>query len=557
MQTQLKALPPLNVPSPVSALAVDSTGLWAGGLGGIAFYDGSEWHTRFAGLTLSSITALLRVGNWLIAGGTDGIARSGDGGVTWQPCPVKGGAPTIAAIVASPKYEKDKTLLAASINMGTLRSDDEGQTWEVSAFALESYEVLALLWTKDGALIAGTTNGLYRSPNAGRAWRLSEHCAPVTALTQLPNGALLAALETGELMVSTDKGDTWEAHDNNLPEGAEISMLAGTLLGTSNALYTGSDDGATWTQLLEGTIFSLTNAPDGTPYAGVDGGVMRGGASGWTELPPAPIHDVRQVIALGDDVLVAGRLSALLKYHAGAWHPLGGVPLPLSLVMRQKELIYASGIDGLYVSSDQGASWLRLWAEGYLSHLAFQPNGVGYGSRADGTQLVRTLDAGATWQTTKSPFGVLPVVALAATDTMIFAGIFDPRRRVIGLWRSTDGGQRWFPGAEIPAQWGLAAAFPNPPMLALPNALLVGGPKPDDPWTSALFDQPGVQVRTITGDAAVQYALSLTQGIFESHDQGRQWHHVPLDLPEDQIMDISYDAGHLVILLVGGRVYTT
>ncbi len=557
MQTQLKALPPLHVPSPVSALAVDSSGFWAGGLGGIAYFDGSEWETRVAGLTLSSITTLIRVGRWLIAGGTDGIARSEDGGVTWQPCPIKGGEPTITALVVSPKYEKDKTLIAASLNMGTLRSSDEGQTWEVSAFALESYEVLALLWTGDGALIAGTTNGLYRSPNAGRAWRLSHDCDPVTALTQLPDGGLLAALETGELLISTDKGDSWEAHENDLPPEAEITMLAGTLLGTSDGLYAGSADGSTWSRVLEGTVFSLTLDPNGKAYAGVDGSVAAQTAAGWTELPAPPIHDVRQVIAWGDDVLVAGRLSAMLKYHAGAWQPLSGVPLPLSLVLRQKDLLYASGIDGLFVSSDQGATWIKLWAEGYLSHLAFQPNGTGYGSRADGSQLVRTPDAGVSWQTTPSPFGVLPVVALAATADMIFAGVFDPRRRVIALWRSTDGGQRWVPGAEVPAQWGIAAAFANPPMLALPNALLVGGATPNDAWTSALFDRPGVQIRTITGDSTVQYALSLTQGVFESRDGGQQWRHVPLDLPEDQIMHISYDAGHLVLLLVGGRVFTT
>lgn len=553
--TRATALPPLHVPSPIAALLLDADAVWAGGIGGVAAFDGGTWTPRVAGLTVGSVTTLTRVGGALIAGGTDGLARSEDDGEHWQPCPIAGGTATITALAASPTVEKDGMMIAASLNMGTLRSDDGGKRWEVSAFGLQSYEVLALIWTADGALIAGTTDGLYRSPNFGRAWKLEQECDPVTAITQLPNGDLLAALETGALLVSRDRGVTWTPQPSNLPDGVEITALAGTLLGTSSGLYVGSDDGAAWERVHDGAIFSLAVGARGRRCAGIDGGIVAQGDSGWFPLPTPPLHDLRRVVIMGETILVAGRMSAMLRYAGEDWQMVSGAPLPLSLLTRHGAALYASGIDGLFRSVDDGATWQTVWNAGYISQLAFLPNGVGYGSRADGTHIVRTPDGGATWQTSKSPFAWHPVVTLQATDSAIFAGVFDARRRVITLWRSTDGGARWFPGAEVPSQWGIAASFPDPAMIALPGAVMVSGAQSIDPWQRARFDVPDAQIRALTGDATTQYALSLTHGIFVSRDRGLNWTQLPLDLPADHLLDISYDAGRLAVLLVGGQVY--
>jgi photosystem II stability/assembly factor-like uncharacterized protein len=552
---QLTALPPLNVPSPVAALLSADGGLYAGGIGGIAYFDGAAWTPRISGLTLTSVTVLAQAGRALIAGGTDGLARSEDGGISWQPCPIAGGTATISALAVSPTDDKSGIVIAASLNMGILRSDDGGKRWEVSAFGLQSYEVLALIWTADGALIAGTTDGLYRSPNFGRAWKLERECDPVTALTQMPNGDLLAALETGALLVSRDRGVTWTPQSSTLPEGTEITALAGAFMGTSGGVYSTADGGATWTHELNGAVFSLARDDAGHLFAGIDGDVWRRADGSWTPLPVPPLHDLRRVLMIGDAVIVAGRLSAMLRFDGAGWHTVSGAPLPLSLLTRHKDALYASGVDGLLRSDDGGATWQEVWRGAHLSQLAFQPNGVTFGSRADGSQLVRTTDGGVTWQATKSPFRVLPVVTLQATDTLIFAGVFDARRRVIALWRSTDGGARWFPGAEVPSEWGIAASFPDPAMIALPGAVLVSGAAPGDAWERARFDVPDVYVRTFAGDPAVQFALTLTNGVFVSRDRGRTWTRLPLDLPADHMMDISYDAGRLAVLLVGGRVY--
>ena len=74
-------LPPILLPSPIMALAHGPDGLWAGGIGGVAWRPADRaWEPRLSGLPLTAVAALTYADGWLLAGGAEGIARSGDGG---------------------------------------------------------------------------------------------------------------------------------------------------------------------------------------------------------------------------------------------------------------------------------------------------------------------------------------------------------------------------------------------------------------------------------------------------------------------------------------------
>ncbi len=197
--------PPITPPTPVLAVLAGSGGLWAAGLGGVARYDDERgWDPPVAGLPLRSVSALAAGAGVLLAGGDGGIARSDDGGHSWSRCAVPSGTGAIAAISLSPNVAQDSTALAATLDGGILRSTDTGRTWQRSGFGLPSQEVLAIAWGAGETVVAATAAGLARSPNAGRAWR---HCSGTegtafTALTALPDGSMLAASDTGQLLRS-------------------------------------------------------------------------------------------------------------------------------------------------------------------------------------------------------------------------------------------------------------------------------------------------------------------------------------------------------------------
>ena len=339
--TVWQQLPPILLPSPIMALAHGPDGLWAGGIGGVAWRpaDGA-WEPRLSGLPLTAVAALTYADGWLLAGGAEGIARSGDGGLTWQLGKTES-ATQLTAIVASPRFAKDGTALAATLGDGILRTTNAGRTWELANFGLEDFEVTALAWETGDIVLVGTASGLYRSPNAGRAWRvISGGGLPVAALAFLPNGAVMAALEEDGLLRATDGGIRWTAHGSLPTDTLATALLAtpaGTLLlGTANhGLLRSTDEGETWNQVAQGVTLSLTSdsANQGRLYAGTDSGLLTSVDDGATWQPEAmpPIHDLRRLLIVDGTPLVAGPQTGMVRYHSGAgWETLPEHPSPLT-----------------------------------------------------------------------------------------------------------------------------------------------------------------------------------------------------------------------------------
>ncbi len=496
----VKMLPPFTVGSPPIAWLTYEGEQWAGGSGGVVYWDGSEWQWRIKGLTLSTVLALAHTGEWLIAGGIPGIARSKDGGQSWEMASLP--SPTmINALLVVRETGSDPIILAASMESGILRSDDGGMTWTDANFGLADLGVTSLAAFK-GAVYAGSRDGIYRSPNQGRAWKLVKELWDVAELQVIDDQLVAAYEDNGCEAVSTEDGSRW-VDRTDLPN---------------------------WTEW---------NVPE-------------------TVSTPR-LHDLRRIIVSGDYVFLGGGKAGLYRLNHDAENTQAWVRCAdpfITFVGRFRDAIYTSGMDGACRSDDMGETWIKLRDGNPLSHLSFMPNGIGYGCTTDGSTLVRTPDGGITWQETPSPFGVLPVAALQATPSIIFAAVFDPRRQVISLWRSSDGGQRWFPGAEMPSLYPIAASWGDPAMIALPGVVLVSGADPTGAWRRAEFDTPDVTIRTFAGDASRLYALSLISGVFVSEDRGAHWRHLPLDLPQDELMDICVEAGRLYVLMVGGRAAT-
>ena len=550
MAFKLQALTPAVLPSPAAALAIDpGGGVWAGGVGGVAYFDGDDWSPRISGLPINGVTALCYTRDWLIAGGTNGLARSPDGGKTWQRGASAGSAPLVTAIIAP--YAK--MLFAGTLNVGVLRSEDTGKTWMQMNFGLQTLEIDALVGNKH-TMLAATPHGIYRSGTGGRAWKLTHESEAVVALTYLPDGRAVAALEDGAVLISADDGNTWSPLTLYHPISG-ITALAGEWVGTTDGvvrLWTGE-------RLTQGAVMTLALDSRENVFAGLATGVVFGSArvDTWIELPTPPIHDLSRVVAIDGRVLLAGRMSAMLAGGVDHWALVPHTPLPLTLLTKIDGTLFISGQDGLLRSNDAGRTWDKL-INVPLTQFALRGQ-VGYGATADGAHIVRTLDGGQTWQTARTPFGVLPVVTLQVTDGLIFAGLFDARREVVALWRSVDGGQHWLPGVEYPAEYPLIASHADPALIALPGVVLR---RPDDPtqdaWERAAFDVPDVTIRAFAGDGDALYALSLTDGIFTSADRGKTWTQMQLDgqsAPPHDIMDISADGGRLYALLVGGRVF--
>ena len=559
----VKTLPQITLPAPVlSLLARDDGAVWAGGVGGVAAYQNGQWTAYVSGLPLGVVAALASAGQWLFAGGAEGCARSADGGQSWQPGVISGAPTPISAIIPSPEFEQDSSLLAATLSGGMLRSENAGQSWTAANFGLGDFEVTALLWPQADMVLAGTMNGIYRSPNGGRAWREAAGAEgqPVAALARLADGTLLAALEGGALLVSTN-GANWSPLASDLPEEIEPTALhvtddGGLLLGALDAgVFHSGDGGASWTQVLAEGVFALAGAV-GVVYAGTgtDLLVSKDGGGTFAVLPRPPLHDLRHLIAADGRPLVYGRYSGALVYDEGAWHPLTAVSPPLGLLRSTPDgALYTSSMEGLYRWQANG-DWERLieGPAGYFSQLVMREDGSGWACSHDYQHLLRTQDSGANWQASASPFGVLPLVALEAAPGVVFGATFDPRQNSARMWRSQDGGVHWQPGAEVRVPWPLVATCADPVLVALGGMIVV---QQGDTWQrGTVSGMSDYLVRQIVSDGTRLLALT-TRGLLQSTDQGLNWS--PLvghDLPPEAMMSLALVEGVVYVLLVGGQV---
>lgn len=154
--------PPMTLPTPVLALAPAADGLRAAGMGGMARLGEDEaWQLQVASLPLRSLTSLAWADDrLLLAGGIGGIARSTDRGQSWRQAALEESFASITAFAVSPRFSRELTILAATVNSGIVRSDDGGEKWFTANFGLQTFEINALLWNEDECVLAGTADGI-------------------------------------------------------------------------------------------------------------------------------------------------------------------------------------------------------------------------------------------------------------------------------------------------------------------------------------------------------------------------------------------------------------
>ncbi len=187
--------------------------------------NAKTWHNALARFqeeqSVASIvvTDIAYVAGLLFAATTGGILRSEDG-ETWEAVPFRKPTPTLSALVASPNFAEDHTLLAATLEDGVFRSDNSGKRWLAWNIGLLDQHVLSLVIV-DNLVYVGTETGLFASYDIGRSWEVVE----------LPfSDAILSLLLTEDaLYVGTENSGlyryikSWEKLE--LPPGSVNQLL--------------------------------------------------------------------------------------------------------------------------------------------------------------------------------------------------------------------------------------------------------------------------------------------------------------------------------------------
>ena len=260
--------------------------------------DGGRRWDRVAAPSAGSPVNALHVlpgsqGQALLAGTTEGIFLSEDGGAAWQPV-----CPEIGAVLSLSGAQQ--MVVAGSYDSGVWQSLDGGRTWQSLSQGLAARGLARLLANEHSFFALGPNEGLWRSLDRGRSWDKLESLGPhlplsTFAVTHDPAGdeVLLVSSVMSGLLRSADRGTSWQV----VHEGSDVLALLASPLGSGDArawaatatgeVLFSADLGETWTTLstdAEGERALLLAA---SPHVADDRTLFLGTASevGWRKQP--------------------------------------------------------------------------------------------------------------------------------------------------------------------------------------------------------------------------------------------------------------------------------
>ena len=377
-------------------------------------------------------------------------------------------------------------------------------------------------------LYASVEGQVYRSADAGGSWTLTnlgDSRLPVTRLAvDAATPSKLYAARPDGFVRSLDGGNTWQksggfgrAHDV-----AAHPQVAGTVFAASaTGLYRSSDSGVTWKpfrrqglpQKIRATLVSIHPVLSRVMYVATENargvrGLFRSADAGASWRPAdAGLLQGKQVLALATD-------------------------------QRSGQLLYAGTADGLYKSTQGGASWKKIGPAGTGRVLALAVDAARnrvYAGAEKG--LFRSLDAGATW--TRVSQGLPDVGAVTALvvsrDGGVLAGISTDVRRG-GVFRSTDAGSSWtFLSAGITGTTVTSIGFGAPGTIWITaNGVLFRSTDQGVTWTRIRTGLPTSSHPTsvVVDPAAPSYVyVALRDGtVWRSEDAGGTWKAVDPDV---------------------------
>jgi hypothetical protein len=425
-------------------------------------------HSDFTG------TRLLAVGSQLIGSTRNGIIRSTDGGATWIRDDVSG------------------ALFGAGGDAYTLHEEK-----------LSRFDATAGTWTAAGTVPPMTT-----------------------APTIVGSLAFTTAFYSNEVFRSDDGMRTWRQitpefplHGREPVAGMQVMFVGGGAVLYANvggAEILRSSDGVSWENISDGLPEYLgareMYADDDELLITTNHGLYRFDGSQWTQVQIAP---TRQIAFAGERTLLAtyGGIRSLaddgsstVPFNGGL---IGGGAYALSAI---GDYVFASTSDGLYRTTDHGASWTLVadfasWAQSAYA----EARGVLYTVAG---VIYRSIDSGASWTMTGPEYDFEWEGPPYRNDITGVASLGDAVYASAGAYLSGKGASGWssggvFRSTDAGASWQeVSSNLPHDGFTYVP----VGDIK-----------------------AGRDYLLITTaRGLYRSTDGGTQWRRSMNGLPYDE-----------------------
>jgi photosystem II stability/assembly factor-like uncharacterized protein len=351
---------------------------------------GASWNAVSDSSFLGTVSQFAFLPGTILAATNDALEKSTNGGISWTTLHngIPPGETFFNGVSVSPGASP--VVLAGVEANGVLRSIDGGASWTVAKSGIVGNVAplsVAFDPTNPERAVAGLDfSGSVRTADGGRSWTwIPDLGFTVRAVVAVPGAAGRFVAGSFGAYRSTDGGVTWHAGSPQIPDtvyslAVSTSGTHPVFAGTANAgIWRSTDAGGSWHSsspgLTSATVTALGAGP--TPasivYAGLVGGsIWKSTDSGVSWHPAGASPDSAAVRSLTPDpnhvnVLFAGTDQGLYRSTDGgaSWTNLEsavgssqeavfGIAMPANLPDTVFATVYGSGV---YVSRDGGDTW--------------------------------------------------------------------------------------------------------------------------------------------------------------------------------------------------------
>ncbi len=538
------------------------------------------------GLNLPNTDAVTAVsfnplGHVFCATRNSGIYRSTDGGATFLQ--INNGLANQKILAVAPLSNSE--LLAGSMGNGFYHSLNNGDTWSEFGGLYTPATVSSILVRPSAPLIAGTYYGLYTSSNGGAFWRDFKNGIgkdSINAVIVNGNGHLFAASSRYGVFRSTNSGTNFSKMTAGLPQAGVICLAVqtdGTLFcGTDGGgLYRSSDNGANWSALsLPGSpavIRALMISASGKVYAAAAAGVYRSSDAGatWSAVPALSGVSVTAMGQSAAGMICMGTWGGQLfktTDEGGSWSSswlFTKTATVHSLYIRQSNNAMYAGVldDGLFYSSDKGASWRQIplpairFAQLDVKSILYTAGGT----LIIGTEMYgmyRSTDGGNSWSQANTGITGAAIYGYALVQKAggdVYLGTGGK-----GVFRSPDDGATWIGvnnGLTNPLMSCLAISPAGSILAGTGNSGVFRSTDNGANWSAVNNGLANKAVNTLFFNSDGQLFVGTSgDGLFTSTNEGAVWAKVSPTVTTNAVMTNAINAiGTLFIGTTSGGVY--